>query len=272
MSRDDLNGSKARKQRATPAPIVAPKPGPVVAGQPQFLLKYPLGVDYSNWEPGMVLSDIQPPPIFVYCRASLGVAYVDPSMRYYEKQAETLGVDFSPYHFPAFNLIRGNDLQAQVDNFTRATFGFKFNDQQPPMLDAEYDPGPWSKLGLGLRGQALANAYKFILDGMEKATGVIPWIYTNANYWGKTAYDPTGKKDPKNFQAPEWSKCYPCIVAWYPNNPDEFNDPVKSVLPSGFVDFRGWQYASNGRSAGWVKVANDLSKMYLGGMNAAKPA
>lgn len=202
----------------------------------------------------MVIANMIPRPQFIYCRASLGKAYVDPVMRYYEMQAKMWDIPFSPYHF-----YQQDHLQEQLDNFLRATVGMEWSDKEPPMLDCEYQAA-WP---FGIRGKQLADQYKFLLDGMERETGVVPWIYTNQNFWGKTFYDPSGKSIKGAEVAPWWTKKYPVIVAWYPYQPDDFATIPSTVIPSGFKIIKGWQYAENGRSAGYTTIANDLNQMYL---------
>jgi GH25 family lysozyme M1 (1,4-beta-N-acetylmuramidase) len=248
---------KQRDKKAKAAPVLPPVTPPITPpGGHDYALKIPLGVDYSAWEPGMVIANMEPRPVFVYSRATLGKAYIDPLMRYYEMQSWALGIPFSPYHFAT-----KDDPQVQVENFMRATIGMDWSDKEPPMLDAEYSPGIWSKIGINPRGEKLANIYKAILDGLERETGVVPWIYTSQGMWGYTFYDPTGKKDKNNMQTPPWTGKYPLICAWYPDKPDAFDALPARFIPSGFKDIRGWQYAANGRSAGYVTIANDLNVM-----------
>jgi GH25 family lysozyme M1 (1,4-beta-N-acetylmuramidase) len=230
--------AKDRKRNPAPNPLPhTPTPSGV-----EITLKQPFFADFSGWDGNQDISSFGLKAL--YTRASLGRSYTDPTFAWYKDQAAKLNIPFGAYHF-----FTADKAQNQIDNFLRVALGCSW-----PILDAEYDPGPWP---LGVRGEALANMYKTWLDGVEARTGIVPTIYTNLKSWQFTYYDPTGKKNKNNMQPPVWSKDYPCIVAWYPNKPDMWTSPPVTSLPGGFTDIRGWQYADDGRSNGLP--ANDLN-------------
>ena len=228
-----ISPKAARDRKRKPVPIPVP-PQPKPTGQ-AYKLKQPAFGDFSGWDENTDVSSFGMNAL--YTRATAGKSYVDPTFSWYREQASKNGLCFGAFHY--FEI---NDVQKQIDNFLRVALGCQWL-----ILDAEYDPGPWP---LGLRGEALANQYKAFLDGVEQRTGFLPWIYTNLKSWAFTVYDPTGKKDRRNYQYPLWSSKYPVIVAWYPNQPDAWSYPAETMVPSCFKDVRGWQYQDNGRSCG----------------------
>lgn len=250
---DETSGLKAKRLaalKAKPAPVPYSPPAANPTGR-RYNLKEPCAIDLSGWEPGLQIAEMNPRPVFVYLRASLDYWYSDPTWPYYRDQCAMLNIPCAPYHF----FKPGNETK-QINLFLKVTQGFNFSVTQPPILDAEYTPARWP---FGVRGQALSNSYLTWLDGIERATGIMPWIYTNQNFWWYTAFDPSGKRNANNFQTPSWTFRHPCIVAWYADFPDRFSALPRSVTPSGFTDIRAWQYAEDGRTNGYE--ANDLNLM-----------
>lgn len=252
----ELSDYKRRQRSNALSRLVANTTTAVVAavkGKADYSLKTTPGIAYdvSAWEKGLQVSTFNPFPNLLVGRASLGSKYADPTHLDFYQQSKVLQLLYGAFHF-----FVPNNVQPQIDIYMQQmeTVGF---DKLPPFLDLEYDPGPWPN---GMRGEQLADQVKFWLDGVEQRAGKRPIIYTNANYWSFTFFDPTGKKNPDNVQAPSWTNDCRLWLGWYPDQVDVWNSPpvgVKRVWPSGFAEWVMWQYAANGRSNGYP--ANDLN-------------
>lgn len=151
--------------------------------------------------------------------------------------AKLIGAKRGLYHF-----YRPRDLQAQIDTFfavaekCEAYVNGKWLFEIPPILDVEYSPNAKDKTAP--RGNALAYEVKFLLDAMEKKTGLKPVIYTGKYYWANL-FDAFGRP-------PKWCADYPLWVSAYPNNPDGMSKPYLQV--GGWGDsWAMWQYSEAGR-------------------------
>lgn len=216
------------------------------------MIKMPLAIDISMWEADIDWEKLSPVPAIVIAKFS-EYKWEDRLAVAHYQNAGKIGAKRSGYHF-----FRPNDVQSQIDKFLEVAhkagaYDGKWLAELPPILDAEYAP-PQRTRGMKespISGSALAYQYKVWLDGVEKATGIRPIIYTNQNYWNYTK-DWLGR-------FPSWSSDYKLWVAWYPDQPDKFDKPPASVIPSCFRDVVMWQYDEAGRLQGVLYDGVDLN-------------
>lgn len=206
----------------------------IIKKRPEFISV----IDLSHWEKDvrydrMHLDFI---PDGIITKASEYV-WKDPTAKMHMDGAKSLGVKRGLYHF-----YRPKDLERQLTTFFDVAMeagcwdGERWLLEIPPILDVEFTPNP--KDPKDPRGNALAYEVKYLLDGMEKKTGLKPVIYTGKYYWANL-FNALG-------QPPKWCSDYPLWVSAYPDEPDKFSKPYLTV--GGWGDsWAMWQYSAAGR-------------------------
>lgn len=172
------------------------------------------GIDISNWQAGLKISNHLDQIGFCICKATEGVSFVD---RYCDPWVQTLRAAGKPwgfYHFAG----DGSPLQEAVfflEN-TRNYFG-----EGVPVLDWE-----------GSQDAEWVNAFVRHIHG---ETGVWPWIYANPWRFNHGGVEPN-------------------CMRWIASYPNVLHPPLDYDLPSipetyGLVG--AWQFCSDGQLEGY---------------------
>lgn len=201
-----------------------------------------------------------PKPLAIILRASyqkLGsrVRAEDAHVLDFVKQCRDNSVRIGLYHF-----LTPNGIAEQAALFLSVWNKCGKVDLQP-IVDVEVDLNvSYPKLdssGRVIKGSSsIGNAVwqmhvKTFIDLISAGTGRTPMIYTSQKYWSFVmTKNLLGQMTP-----PTWTSDYPLWVAQYPYNPDGQESP--SVLPSGWTEYKIWQYNDQGGSNGFL--ANDLN-------------
>lgn len=207
----------------------------------KFKLKTPVVLDVSRWQGNVTWAQISPRPVLVICKASEGVNYLDPTLVPNWAGLKKLNIRRGAYHY----FRPEEDAEKQFANYQKAVTqagGFKTGDL-PPVLDVE-----------GLENLApkfkrtLAAGIKTWLDKAQAFSGRMPILYTSQYQWSFVT-------DNKGA-SPAWSADYPLWVAWYPYEPDKFNEPAPTAMPTGWKKWALWQYSKEGRMDGLDTVVD----------------
>lgn len=181
------------------------------------------GVDISHHNGPVNFRSLNPAINFVYCKASQGKSFKDPSLSANFAQAAQVNILPGAYHFLTFQNSNANE---QVDNFLTCGIDFSKPGILPPVLDVEWQvPNTLNPFILNNR----AACIQLIRDWLTKVTaktGRIPIIYTNRNFWHDYLGNPNGFEN------------YPLWIAAYQIG--------KPVLPPGWSAYTFWQYNGTG--------------------------
>ncbi len=202
----------------------------------RYKLKTPVVLDVSYWQGQVAWNQISPAPVLVLCKASEGVNTQDPTFKTNWANLKSFHIRRGAYHFFRVETDSGR----QFDNYRKAVTqagGFQPGDL-PPVLDIENLEAATPQLR-----QTAPAAIKSWLDQAQAFSGMTPMIYTSFYQWSLIS----GKN---GSHPPEWTANYPLWVAWYPNQPNQFNAPAPSVMPAGWSQWAIWQYAKDGRMKG----------------------
>lgn len=206
----------------------------IIKKRPEFISV----IDVSGWEKDAHYDRIHLDfiPDGVIAKASQ-YKWEDKFAKMHMDGAKLIGAKRGLYHF-----YQPRDLAAQLMTFfsvaqkAGAWDSGKWLFEIPPILDVEYTPN--AKDPKSIRGDALAYEVKFMLDEMEKMTGLKPVIYTGKYYWAWL--------NSRWGIPPKWSSDYPLWVSAYPNNPDGISKPYLEVGGWG-KSWAMWQYSEAGR-------------------------
>ncbi|MCS3689394.1 lysozyme [Bradyrhizobium elkanii] len=137
---------------------------------------------------------------FVYAKASQGAQYFDPRFGDYWRGLGDARIKRGAYHF----LSSDDSPEAQAENFLKIieNAGASYNTDLPPVLDIEWDyrrkngkliPGPDGKAPFDfwsvVAPAEIERRIAVWMDLVEKKTGRVPVIYTNASWWRQTLKD-----------------------------------------------------------------------------------
>lgn len=206
-----------------------------------LIVKQPLAVDVSYYEPVSDWSLCDPQPAHIIGRASYGVRK-DTYFLKHMAEAKRLGISRAAYHYLyAVPLLRGQSLSAsigdQAENFIAQIRAAGFTQNDTMWLDWEAYGNDKAPGGLKLQA-----AIKQWLDHVERETGVRPGIYSRKDQLDRMAV----------FGAmPKWINDYMYWLAWYPYHPNDFDEfPVnnqrlypKYIKPENLAM---WQYSESG--------------------------
>jgi lysozyme len=181
---------------------------------------------------------------FVYVKASQGALYFDPKFSGYWQALGSSKIKRGVYHF----LSSDDSPEAQADNLLQMLekAGASYNNDLPPVLDVEWDYRTRNgKLILGADGKTpfdfwgsvdpaeIARRITVWIATVERKTGRVPVIYTNASWWKQTFKD---EKTIENFpHSPLW-------IADYSNRGRGTEQPR---TPNGH-SWSIWQFTENG--------------------------
>lgn len=173
------------------------------------------GIDISNWQAGLKISNHLDQIGFCICKATEGVSFVD---RYCDPWVQTLRAAGKPWGFYHFG---GNDApQLEADFYIRSCSNY-FG-EGVPILDWE-----------GTQTVEWVNAF---VRRVHDETGVWPWIYANPWRFNQGGVEPN-------------------CMRWIASYLDVLRPPLDYELPSipdtdGLVG--AWQFCSDGRLSGYA--------------------
>lgn len=173
------------------------------------------GVDISNWQGDMQLSDIWSYTDFIICKATEGTGFVDSTCDPWIQQCIQGGKLFGFYHF-AGNRGAISEAEYFVNN-CEGYFG-----KGVPVLDWEGD-------------QSVAWVNTFVRTVHEK-TGIWPWIYANPWRFNQGGVEPNCMR---------WVASYPDVES------PTFDDAGGWDCPNADGLVGCWQFCSDGRLDGY---------------------
>ena len=191
------------------------------------------GIDISNWQAGLELSDVMPD--FVIVKATEGTTFADPYKDMWCYEADKLEIPFGFYHF-----ARNNDPEAEAQFFYSVVQGNIRNGI--PILDYE-----------------VQNSNEWIdsfVQEFHRLSNVWPWVYMNSNYVNNLCYGSDYVKEHCGL----WLAGYP----WnYIDYPDDTSCPYKH---EGWT-LAAWQFTDS------LKLSNGMSvdgNIFYGDVDAWK--
>lgn len=180
------------------------------------------GIDISKWQSGINVKGLDID--FMFCKATEGRNYVDPTCNGYIQQAKEKGIPWGYYHF-----ARENNPADEAIDFYNATKGY--TRQGIPVLDYEV----WGK-----NGNDVAWCEKFIQKFYD-LTGIWCMIYISASHC----------KDFNNSWVPDRCALW---VAGYPKGYQQYNAWPSSDCPYNIGKWKMvtvWQFTSSMRLSGY---------------------
>lgn len=198
------------------------------------------GIDISNHQAGANLASAKAAGCsFVYVKATEGLTYTDPYYSDFRTKAKSAGLPMGAYHFARPRAGRtGTDEANKFLSVHKQASG-----DLAPVLDLE---------ATELSPQATAGYALEWLSVVEKATGVVPVLYTGSWFWVPkvypssafaryplwlSAYQSTAPKVPAPWKAYSiWQNTSSAKVAGIPGNCD-YNVTAASYnpIPGGFL-------------------------------------
>jgi lysozyme len=211
---------------ATAEPAVAVVPGKKARLQ---------GVDVSHYQPTVDWDAVKATASFVFIKATDSTNGVDPRFSSHWSGAKKAGIPRGAYHF--FHPKR--DVKAQVANFV------KHVSPDPGELPVVVDVEEFKDEYLNSDCETLAGLVKEFTQGVEKALGYKPIIYTNHETW-KTSFC----GHPHFLDYPLWLAQY---TAAHPTEPK---------MPEGWKQWHFWQYTESGKVQG---IPGQVDQSYFNG-------
>jgi lysozyme len=189
------------------------------------------GIDVSHYQPKVDWDTVKTSTAFVFIKATDSTGVVDPHFSAHWSGAKRVGLPRGAYHFfhPKY------DVDQQIANFTRHLKSDP--GELPPVLDVEEFKSEYQ----GFTCEQLAGMLQRFSQGVEKAVGRKPMIYTNHETWRMSFCD-----HPYFTDHPLW-------LAEYMSHPSQ-----QPKLPPGWSSWRFWQYSETGKVDG-IPVAVDQS-------------
>ena len=161
---------------------------------------------------------------FVYAKATEGTFTVDDQYARNAQVCRERGIPFGAYHFFHFD----PDPAIQADHFLN-TAQMKSGDLAP-MVDVEIMPD----------GLQAVKAVEILAEFLRRAIGIKFVIYTGFSFWNERMAG---------------SDAFSGHDLWVA----EYNDGAVPALPSGWSDWKIWQYSSTGQIPG-ISGAVDLDR------------
>jgi len=217
-------------QASAPATATAEPAVAVVPGKKTRLQ----GVDVSHYQPTVDWDAVKATASFVFIKATDSTNGVDPRFSSHWSGAKKAGIPRGAYHF--FHPKR--DVKAQVANFV------KHVSPDPGELPVVVDVEEFKDEYLNSDCETLAGMVKEFTQGVEKALGYKPIIYTNHETW-KTSFC----GHPHFLDHPLW-------LAQYTAHPTE------PKMPEGWKQWHFWQYTESGKVQG---IPGQVDESYFNG-------
>lgn len=187
-------------------------------------MNYIKGIDVSHFAT-IDWHKLSPEVKFIYCKASQGTTFKDPSFNGYWQHLKTTDFFRGAYHF----LNVEGTAQQQANNFLSLGIDFSKPNVLPPMLDIE-DQVPAS-----LNTEITRNKAAFIqlasgwIDIIQKETGRKVVIYSYKNFFHEYLNNHS------------WPDNYLWLASYQPTPPG---------LPHGYTKWDFWQYSEYGTIEG----------------------
>lgn len=185
------------------------------------------GIDIShnntmNW------SKLSPDFKFVFCKATQGAGFKDPTFNSYWQYLKTTQLYRGAYHF----LTAIDSAEDQAKNFLSLGIDFSKPGVLPPVLDVEDQVPASLNINITKNKKAFIQKVTDWINIVKKATGRDPIIYSYKNFFNEYLND----------------------TSW-PNNPlwlAAYQDKAPT-LPKGYSYFTFWQYSQYGKLDGSIK-------------------
>jgi len=223
-----LNLFKRKKKTREPTLVAPKKDSPK---KESFELKEGMiGIDISHHNKVTDMQKVVDGVDFIYMKATEGESFVS---RVYDERARQLNqmdIPWGAYHY----YRTGKDPKKQLAHFLSY---IDVNSGLPPVLDVE-------SINNNFKPNVHTAEILDILNGLEKATGIVPILYTNY-YFCKDHIKP----DESFLKYPLW-------IAWYRK---DFNG-VK--IPKPWSNPKLWQFTSSGSING-IEGRVDINKVII---------
>ncbi|XP_054720356.1 lysozyme M1-like [Uloborus diversus] len=198
---------------------------------------YKLGIDISRHNGDIDWVQLTPDKSgisFIIHKATEGSTYQDPKFVQNWQAASAAGFQCGGYHFLRFGT---SEPEAQMENFlAQLNKVGEITTNNIIALDVEKEEGT-----ADIVTNTLQNCVHYL-----KNRNITPYIYTTQSFWNK--YVPN---------TPEIIKACPLWIARWRDK-----EPSPSELPSGWKEWKIWQYSSTGRCVG-IKGDVDLNRMII---------
>lgn len=224
----------------TQAALAAPAPSsaatkanePSAAQQAQGRVQ---GIDVSHYQPTVDWDSVRTSSSFVFIKATDGTSGVDSHFPSHWSGAKKAGLPRGAYHFfhPKY------DVDKQVANFTQHLKSDP--GELPPVVDVEEFKNEYQAFTC----EQLAGMVQRFSQGVEKALGRKPMIYTNHQTWQMSFCDHPYFND------------HPLWLAQYTSHPSQ-----QPKLPPGWKSWHFWQYSESGKVGG---IPGDVDQSYFNG-------
>lgn len=193
-----------------------------------------LGIDVSHYQPTVDWDSVKSSVHFVFVKATDSTGVVDARFTSHWSGAKKAGLPRGAYHFfhPKY------DVDKQVANFTQHLKSDP--GELPPVVDVEEFKDEYKPYSC----EQLSGMLQRFSQGVEKALGRKPMIYTNHQTWQESFCD-----HPYFLDHPLW-------LAQYTSHPTE------PKLPPGWKRWLFWQYSESGKVAG---IPGAVDQSYFNG-------
>lgn len=210
----------------------------------------PQGMDISHFNSNINWYQLSPHIQFVYCKASQGAGFKDPTLSHNMATIRQQKLIFGAYHFLTFQ----DSATIQMQNFLSCGIDFSAPGTLPPVLDIEWQVGANDAQSQAMNQyilhnkDACAQLIQDCLNQLSAATGRVPIIYTAKSFWSEY------------FNGITFPNC-PLWVPSYQSNPPG--------LFGAWQEYTFWQYSGAGEVNGVAdKVDQDLFNGDKAALNA----
>ncbi|QRO02058.1 hypothetical protein JRI60_25130 [Archangium violaceum] len=193
------------------------------------------GIDVSHYQPTVDWDTVKSSTAFVFVKATDSTGVVDSHFSSHWSGAKKVGLPRGAYHF----FHPKHDVDQQVTNFTQHLK----NDpgELPPVVDVEEFKNEYQAFTC----EQLAGMMQRFSQGVEKALGRKPMIYTNHQTWRTSFCDHPYFND------------HPLWLAQYTGHPSQ-----EPKLPPGWNSWLFWQYSESGKVVG---IPGAVDQSYFNG-------
>ncbi|NOK14522.1 glycoside hydrolase family 25 protein [Corallococcus exercitus] len=210
--------------RATVKPAIAEAPGKT----------WLQGIDLSHYQPSVDWESVnKASAAFVFIKATEAMSE-DTRFESYWSGAKKAGIPRGAYHFFHPKV----DVQAQVERFAKRV------SPDPGELPVVVDVEEYKELYVGLSCEQAASKLRAFSQGVEKALGHKPIIYTNHETWQK------------NFCSHPYFRDHMLWLAKYTRSTSE------PKPPTGWKQWHFWQYTGSGEVTG---IRGTVDQSYFNG-------
>lgn len=182
-------------------------------------------IDISNWQGGIDLPALLPNVDGVVCKATDGMAFVDPYCDGWIQQSVSAGKLWGFYHFAG-----SGGASEEAEYFISQTMNYF--EHGIPILDWE---GVYDEYGNLIFDQPVSWVNTFVRHVHEK-TGVWPWIYANPWRFNQGGVEPNCAR---------WIAKYPAVTS------PSFEMAESWECPEADGNVVAWQFCSDGRVSGY---------------------